>query len=133
MLTRRTLLKVSASSALTLGAGSALAFKPALGSAHGPLRTVTVDPVGEIHANATVWLDSGAHRVCVWSATAGAAPSVAPAVTQVLSGVIEVEVEGQTVVRASTRAWAAGHRVPLPGDAAGVWIKTARRAPLTVS
>ncbi|MGK0359008.1 MAG: hypothetical protein ACI9U2_001304 [Bradymonadia bacterium] len=120
MLTRRALLKVSSVSACLIGVNPAFA----LGPVQGPRRMITVDPFGDIKANATVWLDSGAHRICIWSACAGPSPSVAPGVRQLLSGTIEVEVDGKTVVRASTRAWAAGHRVALPGSKAGVWIQT---------
>ena len=128
MWTRRDMLRASSASICLVG----IAPTSALGAraAHGPMRIVRVEPTGEICANATVWLDSGPHRVCLWSACAGPVPSTPPAVSQRLSGVIEVEVDGQRVVRASTRAWTDGHRISLPGVGASLWIQTERDVPI---
>lgn len=117
MITRREALQVTALGVGALATGPALAFA---GAAH----RLVVEPRGEIHADAAVWLVSGSHRMCVWSASRGPIPSVAPGVEHAAArGMVEVRV-GDRIERAPLSRLRSGRLVRLPGDDAALWIGT---------
>jgi hypothetical protein len=118
MVNRREALQWTAAGVALASSGAALAFE-------GRPVSLRVEPRGDIQARATVWLDDGVHRICVWHAAISPVPSIPPAVEQTACrGVLEVEVEGVTQVRRAVGHWRTGRFVSLPGTQAGLWIGT---------